>query len=94
VDAAGTGRQLGAILAAGDRASQLRSIVAPTLVIHGSDDRMISSSGGRATARAIPGARLLTIKGMGHDLPEAAWSQLIEAVAGHARAAAPEHVAG
>jgi pimeloyl-ACP methyl ester carboxylesterase len=92
VDAAGTGRQLGAILAAGDRTSQLRSIAVPTLVIHGSDDRMINRSGGRATTRAIPGARLLTIEGMGHDLPEGAWSQLVDAIVGHARAAAPEPV--
>jgi pimeloyl-ACP methyl ester carboxylesterase len=94
VDAAGTGRQLGAILAAGDRTSQVRAITAPTLVIHGSDDRMINHSGGRATARAIPGARLLTIEGMGHDLPPAAWSQLVDVIPAHARAAQPEHVAG
>ncbi|MGI8572950.1 MAG: alpha/beta fold hydrolase [Solirubrobacteraceae bacterium] len=86
-DAAGTGRQLGAILASGDRTSQLRSISAATLVIHGSRDPMVNRSGGVATARAIPGARLEIVEGMGHDLPQGAWPQLVEAISGHARAA-------
>lgn len=86
-DPAGPGRQLGAIIASGDRTAQLRSISAPTLVIHGSNDRMVARSGGVATAKAIPGARLLVIDGMGHDLPAAAWPQLVEAIAGHAHAA-------
>jgi pimeloyl-ACP methyl ester carboxylesterase len=86
-DPAGPGRQLGAIIASGDRAAELRTIRAPTLVIHGSNDRMIAKSGGVATARAIPGARLMIIDGMGHDLPEAAWPRLVEAIAGHAHAA-------
>ena len=86
-DPAGPGRQLGAIIASGDRTSQLRTIRAPTLVIHGSNDRMVANSGGVATAKAIPGAKLLVIDGMGHDLPEAAWPQLLDAIAGHARAA-------
>ena len=73
-------RQLAAILASGDRTNELRHITAPTLVIHGTDDRLIRPSGGRATARAIPGARLLVIKGMGHDLPRGAWPQLIDAI--------------
>jgi pimeloyl-ACP methyl ester carboxylesterase len=84
---AGTGRQLGAIVASGDRTAALRGITAPTLVIHGTRDRMVSPSGGRATARAIPGARLVMIDGMGHDLPEGAWPQLIEAIADHTQAA-------
>jgi pimeloyl-ACP methyl ester carboxylesterase len=86
-DPAGSGRQLGAIVASGDRTTQLRSITAPTLVIHGSKDRMVSRSGGVATARAIPGARMLTIQGMGHDLPSAAWPQLLDAISAHATAA-------
>jgi pimeloyl-ACP methyl ester carboxylesterase len=48
---------------------------------------MIRPSGGRATARAIPGARLLEIDGMGHDLPRGVWDRIIDAVAEHARAA-------
>jgi pimeloyl-ACP methyl ester carboxylesterase len=53
-------------------------------VIHGDCDRMVHPSGGRATARAIPGARLQTIAGMGHDLPEGAWPQLIATIIEHA----------
>jgi pimeloyl-ACP methyl ester carboxylesterase len=86
-DPAGTGRQLAAILASGDRTAQLRTIATPTLVIHGSKDRMVARSGGVATARAIPGAQMLTIDGMGHDLPSAAWPQLLDAIAEHAHAA-------
>jgi pimeloyl-ACP methyl ester carboxylesterase len=81
------GRQLGAIVASGDRTKALRRIQAPTLVIHGTVDKMIRPSGGRATAKAIPGARLLMIDGMGHDLPRGAWPQLLDAIAEHARAA-------
>jgi pimeloyl-ACP methyl ester carboxylesterase len=86
-DPNGPGRQLGAIIASGNRTRQLRSIAAPTLVIHGSQDRMVNRSGGVATARAIPGARMVTIGGMGHDLPEGAWPQLLDAIAEHAHAA-------
>jgi len=83
-DTRGTGRQLAAILAAGNRTRELRSITAPTLVIHGTDDRLVPLSGGRATARAIPGARLLVIEGMGHDLPRGAWPRIVDAIAEHA----------
>ena len=86
-DPAGPGRQLGAIIASGDRTPELRTIRAPTLVIHGSKDPMVARSGGVATARAIPGASLMTVQGMGHDLPEAAWPQLVDAIARHAHAA-------
>jgi pimeloyl-ACP methyl ester carboxylesterase len=88
-DPTGPGRQLGAIVASGDRTSQLAQITAPTLVIHGSKDRMIRKSGGRATARAIPGARLELIDGMGHDLPEALWPRLVALIASQARAVEP-----
>ena len=81
------GRQLGAIVASGDRTRMLRRIKAPTLVIHGTVDKMIRPSGGRATAKAIPGARLLMIEGMGHDLPRGAWPRLLDAISEHARAA-------
>lgn len=84
---AGTGRQLGAIIAAGDRTRALATITAPTLVLHGTADRLVNPSGGRATAGAIGGARLVMIDGMGHDLPDQAWPQLIDAIAGHAMAA-------
>ena len=88
-DAGSVTRQLAAILASGDRTAELRRITAPTLVIHGTKDRLVNKSGGKATARAIPGARLLMIDGMGHDLPRGAWPQLIDAIAGHAASAAP-----
>ena len=87
-DPASAGRQLGAITASGDRTAKLSRITAPTLVVHGTTDRLVRPSGGRATAKAIPGAKLLMIEGMGHDLPEAAWPQLIDAIAEHAQAAA------
>ena len=83
---AGTGRQLAAILKSGNRTKELRSIRKPTLVMHGTKDRLINKSGGRATAKAIPGARLVMIEGWGHDLPRAAWPQIIEPIAEHARA--------
>jgi pimeloyl-ACP methyl ester carboxylesterase len=85
-----TSRQLAAILASGNRTAELRRITAPTLVIHGTNDRLIAPSGGRATARTIPGARLLMIEGMGHDLPRGAWPQILDAIAENAaRASAP-----
>jgi pimeloyl-ACP methyl ester carboxylesterase len=88
-DAAGTGRQLAAILAAGDRGADLHRITAPTLVIHGTVDRLVRPSGGRATARAIPGARLMMIEGMGHDLPRGAWPRILNAIAENAARAVP-----
>jgi pimeloyl-ACP methyl ester carboxylesterase len=86
-DPAAPGRQLGAIIASGDRTAQLRTIRAPTLVIHGSNDPLVAKSGGKATARAIPRARLMIVEGMGHDLSEAAWPQLVEVITGHAHGA-------
>ena len=88
-DAGSVTRQLAAILASGDRTAELRHITAPTLVIHGTADKLVAPSGARATARAIPGARLLMIEGMGHDLPRGAWPQLIDAIVGNTRRAAP-----
>ena len=65
----GTGRQFAAILAAGDRTAALGQIRVPTLVVHGTEDQVIGISGGEATAAAIPGARLLRVPGLGHELP-------------------------
>ena len=89
-DTSGAGRQLGAIIASGDRTQKLGQIEVPTLVIHGTDDKMIKPSGGRATAAAIPGAELMIIDGMGHDLARPFWPRLIEAISEHARAADDE----
>lgn len=83
-DIAGPGRQLAAIIASGDRTRELRRITAPTLVIHGTADPLVHPSGGRATARAIKGAKLLNVEGMGHDLPRAVWTELIDAIAENA----------
>jgi len=89
-DVAGPGRQLAAIIASGDRTRELRKIAAPTLVIHGTADPLVPPSGGRATARAIKGAKLVAVEGMGHDLPRAIWDELIDAVAENAaRAGGP-----
>jgi pimeloyl-ACP methyl ester carboxylesterase len=87
-DAAGSGRQLAAIQSAGSRVRDLRRIKAPTLVIHGTADLLVRPSGGRATARAIPNARLQMVEGMGHDLPRGAWPQIIDGITQNAAAAA------
>jgi pimeloyl-ACP methyl ester carboxylesterase len=76
----GYARQLLAIAASGDRTERLRSLDVPTVVVHGTDDKLVDPSGGDATAAAIPGAELVRIEGMGHDLPEAAWPTLITAI--------------
>lgn len=88
-DGRGSGRQLAAIFASGDRTAELRTITAPTLVIHGTDDRLVRASGGRATARAIPGARLELIEGFGHDLPRGVWPRIVDSIVGLARSPAP-----
>jgi pimeloyl-ACP methyl ester carboxylesterase len=90
---AGSGRQLAAIIASGDRTAGLRGLNVPTVVIHGTKDKLVSPSGGRATAKAIPGARLVKIEGMGHDLPRGTWPQIVGAIAENAaRAGAPAAV--
>ncbi len=86
-DPAGTLRQLAAIVTSGDRASDLGRITAPTVVIHGTRDIMVRPSGGRATAKAIPGARLIEIEGMGHDLPRGLWDRIVDAIVANAERA-------
>ncbi|WP_260582180.1 alpha/beta fold hydrolase [Sphingopyxis sp. PET50] len=81
----GVARQMAAIVADGDRRAMLKTIKAPTLVIHGEADPLVPLAGGKDTAANIPGARLMTIPGMGHDLPLALVDTLADAVAGHAR---------
>jgi pimeloyl-ACP methyl ester carboxylesterase len=88
INPAGTMRQIAAVIASGDRRPLLRTITAPALVIHGAKDPLIPLSGGRATARAIPGARLLVIDGMGHDLPRPVWPRLLDAIEQNAARAA------
>ena len=81
---AGVLRQLHAITASGDRTQALRELSVPTTIIHGSGDPLVRPAGGRATARAIPGARLKLIDGMGHDLPRQLWPVFAEEIAGTA----------
>jgi pimeloyl-ACP methyl ester carboxylesterase len=80
----GAVRQFQAIIAAPDRTAALGAVRARTVVIHGTDDELIDPSGGVATAKAIPGAHLLSIPGMGHDLPEGAWDPIARAIAANA----------
>ncbi len=82
--AAGVVRQLHAITASGDRTRALRGVRAPTAVIHGNRDPLVRPAGGRATARAIPGARLKMIDGMAHDLPRQLWPVFAEEIAANA----------
>jgi pimeloyl-ACP methyl ester carboxylesterase len=72
-----------AILASGSRVDLLKTIRAPTLVLHGEDDPLIPVEGGKDTARLTPGARLKTIRGWGHDIPTALIPTLVEAIAVH-----------
>jgi pimeloyl-ACP methyl ester carboxylesterase len=89
---AGTGRQLAAITADGNRAKRLARVSAPTLVIHGKDDRLVAPSGGRATAKAIKGARLLMVDDMGHDMPRPVWPKIIDAIVENTKRAKDEEV--
>ncbi len=87
---AGFMRQLTGILASGDRTAALAGVTLPTLVIHGEADPLIQVDGGEATAKAIPGAKLLKIPGMGHDFPPQLWQRLADEIVANAeRATAP-----
>lgn len=87
ISRAGVMRQMGAILTQPDRSRALRSLRVPTLVIHGTEDRMVHVSGGRATSRAIPGSELLLVPGMGHDVPRALHQDFVDAIARNAHRA-------
>jgi pimeloyl-ACP methyl ester carboxylesterase len=84
---AGVGRQLRAILASGSRKERLRTVRAPTLVIHGTVDPLVNPAGGKDTAASIPGAKLLMIEGMGHAIPIPMWPEIIDAIDKHAHGA-------
>jgi len=81
---AGTARQLAAILASGSRKEALQAVTVPTLVIHGDADPLVPVECGIDTANSVPGAELLIIEGMGHDLPPAVAPQVISAIVRHA----------
>jgi pimeloyl-ACP methyl ester carboxylesterase len=79
-DPAGAGRQIAAMAVAGDRRADLATITTPTLVVHGTDDPLILPVCGRDTATSIPGAELIIIEGMGHDLPHEIHGQIVQAI--------------
>jgi pimeloyl-ACP methyl ester carboxylesterase len=76
----GVGRQLVAVLAAQSRVERLKQVRVPTLVIHGLDDVLVPVENGRRVAEAVPGARLIELEGMGHDLPKRVWPQVADAI--------------
>lgn len=76
----GLARQLAAIMASGSRREALKNVNLPTLVIHGDKDPLIPPPHALATAEAVPGAKLVMISGMGHEVPPAAWDEIIQAV--------------
>jgi len=89
VSAEGVLRQMLAVLTQPDRSDRLRAVRVPTLVVHGLADKMVHVSGGRATAAAVPGAELLLVPGMGHDLPAALYPTLTDAIRHTADRATP-----
>ncbi|MDQ6933689.1 MAG: alpha/beta fold hydrolase [Actinomycetota bacterium] len=80
VSGSGLLRQMMAVLTQPDRTRQLRGLSVPAAVVHGTSDKMVHLSGGRATAGAIPGAELLLVDGMGHDLPPELFDTFTEVV--------------
>jgi len=82
---AGGARQLAAVIAGGSRKEALAGVKAPTLVIHGVDDPLVPVECGKATAAAIPGAKLLLLERMGHTVPRALRATIVDAIAAHAR---------
>ena len=93
-DPVGIVRQAVASVASGDRTERLRQLDVPTLVLHGRDDVMCPMSGGLATAAAIPGAELVIIDGMGHNLPRALWPELTARIAQLAERTERSRIAG
>jgi pimeloyl-ACP methyl ester carboxylesterase len=81
----GSARQLMAILASGSRKHALQAVRVPTLVIHGDVDPLVPLACGEDTARSVPDAKLVVVPGMGHALPVSMWSQIVDAIAEHAR---------
>ena len=79
----GQGRQTAAVVAHGNRTESLSKLDVPTLVIHGDSDPLVPVEGGRDTARCVPGAELMIIEGMGHDLHPADWPRIVDAIHAH-----------
>jgi pimeloyl-ACP methyl ester carboxylesterase len=84
----GVGRQMLAVMGQENRKAALLSVTLPTLVIHGTADPLVPAAHGRDTADAVPGAQLLLVEGMGHDLPRknGPWPQVIDAIVAHLKA--------
>ena len=76
-------RQMAAIYASGSRAEGLQKLQVPTLVIHGTDDQLITPSGGERTAELIPNSTLLMVDDMGHDMPQPLWPFYLDAISKH-----------
>ena len=80
----GYARQLAAIIASGSRKERLAGVRTPTLVIHGDQDPLVPIECGIDIARSVPGARWVTVPGMGHALPRVTWAPIVDAIAEHA----------
>jgi pimeloyl-ACP methyl ester carboxylesterase len=80
----GVSRQMLAIIDSGNRTEKLAALDVPALVIHGTIDPLVPHEAGRATAKAIPGAKLMLVEGMGHTLPRQVWPEIADAIAHHA----------
>jgi pimeloyl-ACP methyl ester carboxylesterase len=89
---AGFVRQVAALQASGDQRPKLRTIKAPTVVVHGAADPIVSVEGGKDTAASIPGAELRVIPGMGHDLPLPLVGQVTDAITAAAKRARPREL--
>ena len=88
----GLPRQMAAVRGSAPRAEALGRLGVPTLVIHGRDDTLILPNGGERTAELVPGAHLLLLGDMGHDLPEPLWPVIIDAIIGHTAHAETAHL--
>jgi pimeloyl-ACP methyl ester carboxylesterase len=83
-DPEGVARQTMAVVSSPSSVRALNSLSVPTLVVHGNADRLVPLGAGRATAAAIPGARLEIVEGMGHDYPPQYWRRMVELITSHA----------
>jgi pimeloyl-ACP methyl ester carboxylesterase len=84
----GTGRQLVAVMTQNNRKAALRDLKVPTLIIHGDSDPLVSVEAAKDAADAVPGAELIIMEGMGHDLPHGpAWTQIADHLIAHTKKA-------
>ncbi len=84
---AGAARQYLAVMASGDRVDLLRTVKVPTLVLHGADDPLLPVDGGRDVASLVPGAKIETFPGWGHDVPKEMVPKLVESISRFCKAA-------